>query len=231
MQFPFTPPGVGAAGAITIDKGKNEGLYPLNANGDAMLGKWPMMVIGAAEIDGQAWVSSQLAELEIADRYVTLRCETLGVRPRAAGASSVRAHAQHAVRRQRARPSCLGLPPGATADPVEFTKDTESLLFQVKTTKETPVGSHKIAVLPGDDHAERRANRRHGRHDRAASQRAAGRRRQRRRPKRPKPADAGRSGRQAALAIGAASRQGPSPGREEAMNDVHAIKSAWLALC
>ena len=68
VQFPFMPPGVGAAGRSRSRKGKNEGLYPLNANGDAMLGKWPMMVIGAAEINGQAWVSSQLAELEIADR-------------------------------------------------------------------------------------------------------------------------------------------------------------------
>jgi hypothetical protein len=68
VQFPFAPPGVGAAGAINIDKGQTEGLYPLNANGDAAIGKWPMIAIGAAEIDGQAWVSSQLAELDIADR-------------------------------------------------------------------------------------------------------------------------------------------------------------------
>src|SRR5204863_8131 len=35
------------------------------------------------------------------------------------------------------------LPPGVSADPVEFTKETKELAFQVKTTKATPVGSHK----------------------------------------------------------------------------------------
>ena len=70
LQFPFNPPGVGSTGQITIEKGKSEGLYPINAGNVAAFGKWPIMVIGAADIDGQAWVSSQLAELEVADRYV-----------------------------------------------------------------------------------------------------------------------------------------------------------------
>jgi hypothetical protein len=35
------------------------------------------------------------------------------------------------------------LPPGATADPVEFSHGTAELTFQVKTTTGTPVGSHK----------------------------------------------------------------------------------------
>ena len=42
------------AGAITIDKGQTEGLYPLNASGDAMIGKWPMMVIGALSVASAA---------------------------------------------------------------------------------------------------------------------------------------------------------------------------------
>jgi hypothetical protein len=37
----------------------------------------------------------------------------------------------------------MGLPPGATADPVEFTHGTAEIAFQVKTTDGTPVGSHK----------------------------------------------------------------------------------------
>ena len=142
-----------------------------------MIGKWPVMVIGAAEIDGQAWVSSQLAELEIADRYVDLRRETGRVRP---GSSRRKFHARsRTTRRSKAprRPSCLGLPPGATADPVEFTKDTAELAFQVKTTDGHAGGQPQIAVLPGHDHAERRTDCRHRRRDGAASERAAGCRR------------------------------------------------------
>ena len=79
LEFPFSPPGIGAAGAVDIPAGQTEGVYPLNANGDAMIGKWPILVIGAAEIDGQAWVSSQLAELEIAAPYVTAELKRAAV--------------------------------------------------------------------------------------------------------------------------------------------------------
>jgi hypothetical protein len=142
VQFPFSPPGVGAAGSISIEKGKNEGLYPLNANGDAMLGKWPVIVIGAAEIDGQAWVSSQLAELEIAEPYVSVALN------RAACDQGQPAQIPCKVTHNTAfegsaKAELLGLPPGATADPIEFTKDTAEMMFQVKTAKETPVGTHK----------------------------------------------------------------------------------------
>src|SRR5262249_24254007 len=43
----------------------------------------------------------------------------------------------------KAKAELLGLPPGVTADPIEFTKDTKEIAFQGKTTKATPVGSHK----------------------------------------------------------------------------------------
>ncbi len=142
VQFPFTPPGVGAAGAITIDKGQNEGPYPLNANGDAMIGKWPVMAIGAAEIDGQAWASSQMAELEIADRYVSFDVKRSACDQ--GQPSQVQCIITHNTPYEgSAKAELLGLPPGATADPVEFTHGTAEVAFQVKTTGDTPVGSHK----------------------------------------------------------------------------------------
>jgi hypothetical protein len=142
LLFPFNPPSVGSAGAVTIEKGKNEGLYPINAAADAAIGKWPMMVIGAADINGQAWVSSQLAELEVADRYVVFDMK------RAACDKGQPAQIQCGLTHNtsfdgKAKADLLGLPPGVTADPVEFTKDTKDVAFQVKTTKATPVGTHK----------------------------------------------------------------------------------------
>jgi hypothetical protein len=142
VQFPFIPPGLGAAGSITIDKGQSDGLYPLNASADAMIGKWPMMVIGAAEIDGQAWVSSQLAELEIAERYVS--CELKRAACDQGQPTQVAATLIHNTPFDgAAKAELLGLPPGTSVDPIEFTRDTKELIFQVKTTGDTPVGSHK----------------------------------------------------------------------------------------
>ena len=101
-----------------------------------------MMVIGAADINGQAWVSSQLAELEVADRYVTFDMK------RSACDKGQPAQIQCTLAHNtpfdgKAKAELLGLPPGVSADPVEFTKETKELAFQVKTTKDTPVGSHK----------------------------------------------------------------------------------------
>jgi hypothetical protein len=142
LLFPFNPPGVGSAGAITIEKGQSEGVYPLNANGEAILGKWPIMVIGAADIDGQAWVSSQLAELDIADRYVNFDMKRAACdKGQPTQVQCILAH--NTPFEGNAKAELLGLPPGTTAPPIEFTKDTKELLFQVTTTKDTPVGNHK----------------------------------------------------------------------------------------
>ena len=142
VQFPFSPPGVGASGSINIEKGKNDGLYTLNANGDAMLGKWPILVIGAADINGQAWVSSQLAELEVAEPYVTFAL----TRAACDKGQQTQIHCKlthNTPFEAEAQAQLIGLPPGVTAEPLKFTKDSAELAFEVKTTGDTPVGNHK----------------------------------------------------------------------------------------
>jgi hypothetical protein len=142
LQFPFVPPGVGATGEIAIEKGKGEGLYPLNANAGATIGKWPMMVIGAADVGGQAWVSSQLAELEVADRFVAFEMKRAACNQEES--TQIRCLLDHNTPFEGiAKAELLGLPPGATAQALEFNKETKELAFDVKTTKDTPVGNHK----------------------------------------------------------------------------------------
>jgi hypothetical protein len=142
LEFPFSPPGVGAAGAVDIPQGQNEALYPLNANGDAIVGKWPIYVIAAADIDGQAWVSSQLAELEIAGQYVLADLKRASCEQ--AQPTQIFATLTHNTAFEgQAQAQLFGLPPGVTVGPVEFTKDMAEISFPVTTTKDTPVGSHK----------------------------------------------------------------------------------------
>lgn len=142
LEFPFSPPGIGAAGAVDVPAGQGVGAYPLNANGDAMIGKWPIMVIGAADVDGQAWVSSQLAELEIAVAPVVAEVKRAACeRGQATKLFATLTH--NAAFEGTAQIQLLGLPPGVSAAPVEINKDTKEVAFDVKTTGETPVGSHK----------------------------------------------------------------------------------------
>ena len=142
LEFPFKPPGVGATGAVEIPKDKDEGVYPLNANGKAMLGKWPIVVIAGADVGGRTWVSSQLAELEVAEPFVTA-----GVKRAACEQgqpTQIFATLSHNTPFEgNARATLLGLPPGVEAAPVEFTKDTAEIAFQLTTKNDSPVGTHK----------------------------------------------------------------------------------------
>jgi hypothetical protein len=142
LEFPFSPPGVGAAGAVEIPQGASAALYPLNANGNALVGKWPIYVIAAADVDGQAWVSSQLAELEIASQYVLADLKRAACEQ--AQPSQIFATLTHNTAFEgSAQALLLGLPPGVTVEPVEFTKETTEIAFPVTTTTATPVGNHK----------------------------------------------------------------------------------------
>ena len=53
--------------SVNIPEGQDEVLYPINANGGAQIGSWPIYAIGSADAGGAVWVSSQLAELKVAE--------------------------------------------------------------------------------------------------------------------------------------------------------------------
>ena len=100
---------------------------------------------GASETGGSsngATSPAQLAELEIAEPYVTFAVN------RASCDQGQPAQVPCTITHNTpfegsAQAQLLGLPPGVAVAPVEFTKDTAELVFQVTTAKETPVGSHK----------------------------------------------------------------------------------------
>ena len=71
IQFPFRSPGVGTTYQVVMPKGKSEINYPLNANSNASIGKWPMYDIGNSNFKGPAWDAAQLGEIEIAEPFVS----------------------------------------------------------------------------------------------------------------------------------------------------------------
>lgn len=141
LQFPFQPPGVGAAYSVTIPENAVEGLYPLNANESAQLGTWPIYVIGSAEHQGPAWASTQLAQLVVAEPYVTAEIQ----RASCEQGQPAQIHCRLTHRRPfagTARAELLGLPPHVTCEPIEFTKDTAEFTFKLQTVAESPTGKH-----------------------------------------------------------------------------------------
>ena len=74
LRLLYNPAGVSSSAAIVIPKDKNEALIPLTANDTAAMSKRKIAVLGRAKVgDGQIEVSSQLADLAIADRFFRFR--------------------------------------------------------------------------------------------------------------------------------------------------------------
>lgn len=142
IQFPFRTPGIGTQYQIELPQGQSEIDYPLNANGNAAVGKWPVYVIGYADLQGQAWASSQLAELEVAAPFVQMEMKW-AVCEQGQPAQFVCTLNHLTPFEGEATAELLGLPPNTTAQPLTFNRETAELTFEVTTTAETPVGIHK----------------------------------------------------------------------------------------
>ncbi|MFN0199544.1 MAG: PPC domain-containing protein [Planctomycetaceae bacterium] len=143
VQLPFLPPGVGSASSVTIPEGQTEVLYPLNANGGAEIKAWKIFALANANVDGDAWVSSQLATLNIAEMYVQFAMERAAVELGQTGDLFCKITVSHPFE-GAAKAQVIGLPHMVTAPEIEFTKDTTELVFKLATNAEqSPPGTHK----------------------------------------------------------------------------------------
>lgn len=142
LYFPFTPPGVGAAAAITIPEGQNEVVYPLNANGNAAVRTWKVVVTGHADVgNGPIWVSTQLADLTIAPPYANLKIEMAAAEQ--GKPVEVVAKLEHATPFEGpAKINLVGLPAGVASKELEFNKETAELVFPVTIDPTSPTGQH-----------------------------------------------------------------------------------------
>ncbi|MCC9605061.1 pre-peptidase C-terminal domain-containing protein [Blastopirellula sp. JC732] len=143
LRMLYNPPGIGSSGSIKIEKGKDEAEIPLTANGGAEIGDWKICVIGrAAYKSGAVEAATPFANLSIADRFFDFSF--------AKTAMEQGSELQYVIEVTKktdfegpAKVELLGLPNGATAEPVEITKDSPQAVFTVKATPETKDGRHK----------------------------------------------------------------------------------------
>ena len=142
IQFPFRSPGVGANSEIVIAKGQTEGLYQINADGNAVLGKWPMYALGFANINGASWASTQMASLEVAEPYVGMTVQRSSVEQGKETDVVVDVQVLKELKAP-ATVTLVGLPHKVTAEPLQVTAETKELVFKVKTAPDSPEGTHK----------------------------------------------------------------------------------------
>lgn len=138
----WNPPGVGASPNIKITADATDGLYTLNAAGDAPARTCKIAVAAVATVGGgEMWVSSQLVDLTIAEPFVngsiqmaateqgkptTLLCKLEPVRP-FEGKAAI---------------TLLGLPPKVTATPREITAADKEVVFDITPAADAPTGRH-----------------------------------------------------------------------------------------
>lgn len=142
----YDPPGVGSGRSVAIPEGQNEAVIPINANGGAEIKTWKIAVIGEATVgNGPRLASSQLADLEIADRYFTFAFN--------ASATEQGKETEVVINVTKnkdydgpAKIELLGLPNEVTTTPIEITKETAEAVFKIKTTMNSPEGRHKTLL-------------------------------------------------------------------------------------
>ncbi|VAX36982.1 hypothetical protein MNBD_PLANCTO02-706 [hydrothermal vent metagenome] len=142
VLFPFRSPGVSATSSIKIPKGKSEGYYPINANGNARVGKWKVFAIGGAENKGVVWVSSQLATLEVTKPFITVALSRTACE-QGKEAEIICKIKQLVPFKGTATIKLIGFPNKVTTTDIKVTKDQKEAVFKVKTDAKSPVGRHK----------------------------------------------------------------------------------------
>jgi hypothetical protein len=139
----YSPTGIGNAGIQQIKENENEGFVTVSANANAPLQKWKVCVVANADFGkGPVWFSSQLIDLEVAAPFMDGKL----VRTFVDQGDSTNVTVKLDLKTEfpgKAKLQLLGLPPGATADEVEISKDDKEAKFNVKADKTTPVAQHK----------------------------------------------------------------------------------------
>ena len=139
----YNPPGVGSATSVVIPEGANEVFLTMNANGGAPVRKWKYVVLGSATVgNGPVWVSSQLANLEIAAPYMTFTMERSAVEQGKDTQLFVKIANTHPFPGE-ARVTLIGMPPKTTYPELKITKDTKEISFTVKVDAAAPAGIHR----------------------------------------------------------------------------------------
>jgi len=144
LRVPFTPPGVGASNSIVIPAGQTEAAIPIDANGNAALGEWHLVVAAHAEVPGGGamQITSGLVPLTIAEPFVAFVPQEGSTELGQAAKLYVEV-TKHVEFTGAAKVELHGLPHLVTAEPLQLTAEMTSLTFNVQTQVDSPPGHHK----------------------------------------------------------------------------------------
>ena len=137
------PSGVSSSRSIKIAKGKTEAYIPMNASGNAALATTQIAVRASATVgNGTVESCTPFAPIRVEDMYLKFEYQTAAVEQGQDASLIVKVTKQKDFEGEAAV-KLVGLPAKATAEDLKVTKETEELVFTIKTDPATPKGNHK----------------------------------------------------------------------------------------
>jgi hypothetical protein len=143
VKMLWNPPGVSSLPDMVIPKGATSVAYKLNSNNKAEARSWKIAVIAGATVKGgTAYVSSQLAALEIAPAYLSGKMNIAKIERGQTG-RMICTLEQKRPFAGTATARLVGLPANVTAADVAITAESKTAEFEVVTTDKSPTGNFK----------------------------------------------------------------------------------------
>lgn len=142
VKLAWTPPGLGTPNAVTIEKGKSEGVIELNANPDTGAATWPLVLVAEANTpQGPLQTASPVREVKVEAARLDLKFELAATEQ----GKSIPMLATVEVAQPfegMASAELLGLPHGVTCPKVEFKADQTQITFPLNVSADAAVGKH-----------------------------------------------------------------------------------------
>jgi hypothetical protein len=146
LRMLYDPPGVSAPESIIIPEGQDQAAIPLTADGGASIRKWKIAVLAESYVgDGPVVVSSQLADLEVAEPVLRFQFHPAVVEQGQKTSVVVKIEKTRKLD-SPATIELLGLPNEVTTEPRQIDDAANEVIFPVATTPKSPVGLHKTLV-------------------------------------------------------------------------------------
>lgn len=142
VKLPWKPPGVGAPNEVEIPEGKDEVDLILNANGDAPVSDWQLLVTGEAVTDqGLVRVSSKFVDLKVAEPFVQLSLAMAATNP-GKNTTVLATVEQLESFSGEARVILQALPHGVKSSEIKITEKSGEISFPLEVAADARKGKH-----------------------------------------------------------------------------------------
>jgi hypothetical protein len=147
LRFLWSPPGIGAPVTIDVPKDATEVIYPINANNEAALGTWPIVLLAEAKCPtGPFLVSSNLANITIAEPFLSATidlCATEQGKP-----TPLLAKLDITTPFEgNATAELMGLPHGTKSRNITFHSTAKEITFPLEIAADATIGKHQSLFL------------------------------------------------------------------------------------